>query len=394
MSLAHTRGPTVPFIALVDGELRSPFEMDADVEGTCPACGNTLRIRDSHQRGESFVAAHFWHPTTPPDGCSGTSTGESDEHKRMKSIAASKATSVFPEATVTIEHQIGSRRADVFVSFEEGHPRYGSGIAIEVQYKHESKDKPAVTQHYREREYSVLWLDTRQFSQYDVDFTSGMLAAWWAAQVPDSSEWSGYHDIIYWLKQPLNPKVERSIPIPREFFSSDYAEEWTRRLCATHQPRHGWSSIFSAPIYDSGRTVSEIGLAMNQMCLPRVFLRKTQRGKTECEDDPNLVRQLDDLRRIAKILDGWDVEHRRNWVRTRQRSGDWVRIETISTGMSELKLLCKVETGEPTLVLEDHYDGFVSALADPEIATDSIHQVVNLARTLPTDAIPQFAKPK
>ena len=118
----------MPFIARVDGNLCMPFEVDKNDSATCPSCGNRLTIRDSHHRNGAFVARHFLHPTTPPDGCQSGSTGESAEHRRMKSIAASKAKSVFPNGTVLVESTIESRRADVLVQFDQTHPDMGRGL--------------------------------------------------------------------------------------------------------------------------------------------------------------------------------------------------------------------------------------------------------------------------
>lgn len=130
----------MPFIARIDGEICTPFEADKTDLAECPRCGNQLGIRDSHNRDGAFVARHFWHPTTPPEGCSGGSSGESAEHRRMKSIAASKAKVVFADATVLLEHSVNNRRADVLVKFNQPHPHFGTGLAIEVQHEHRSKD--------------------------------------------------------------------------------------------------------------------------------------------------------------------------------------------------------------------------------------------------------------
>jgi len=58
----------------------------------------------------------------------------------MKSIAASKAKTRWPDASVQLEQSVGERRADVLVVFDEFDHRYGNGIAIEAQHKHEDKD--------------------------------------------------------------------------------------------------------------------------------------------------------------------------------------------------------------------------------------------------------------
>ncbi len=169
----------MPFTALIDGKLSTPYEADDEDYAECPECGLELGVRNSHRRNGSFVARHFWHPTPPPDGCNGGGSGESAEHKRMKSIAASKAEVVFAESIVSIEEPVDDRRADVLVEFDHHHDTLGKGIAIEVQFKHESKDKKAVQATFRSNGYSVLWLDVDHFDDHDVNLGAGNISKWW-----------------------------------------------------------------------------------------------------------------------------------------------------------------------------------------------------------------------
>lgn len=374
----------MPFVARINGELRTPFEADETDTAECPACGNRLSIRESHHRNGAFVARHFWHPTTPPEGCSGGSGGESAEHQRMKSIAASKAKSVFSDATVILEQSVNDRRADVLVEFDQLHPRFGTGLAIEVQHRHRSKDFEAVQRDFHAAEYSVLWPDSDDFDDHDVNLAAGTLAAWWATQVPGVDEWTGYHGIIRWLRQPLHPSVELSIPFPDALFSADHEELWAETLCRGYDPNDGWVTIYSAPLFDSGRTRSEIGLAMNNPVWPTVFLRKIRDDSVEIEDDSNLFRERDTLRRIASILEHWDRDQRTDWAErtTNTRYGDWVTVEDTKTPIAHLKLLCHAESGNPTLTLDDHYDGDVSARVTPDVAAESIESLLRIQRRL------------
>jgi len=377
----------MPFVARIDGNLRTPFEADETDSAVCPACGNPLGIRESHYRKGAFVARHFWHPTTPPDGCAGGPGGESAEHHRMKSIAASKAETVFPDATVSLEQSIHDRRADVLVEFDQPHPRFGDGLAIEVQHRHRSKDITAVNDDFHTAGYSVLWLDSDQYEERDVSFEEGALAAWWATQIPASDEWTGYHGVIHWLRQHLRPSVEVSIPFPDELYSPAYAELWAEALYRGYDSdTNDWLTIFSAPLFDSGRTRSELGLAMNGHGGPTVFLRKIQGENVELQDDSNLYRKGHDLKRITNILAHWDAEQRRDWAdrTTNTRYGDWVTVEDTKTPIAHLKLLCHAESGNPTLTLDDHYEGDVSARVTPEIASESISQVVRIQRRIQT----------
>ncbi|WP_222914190.1 hypothetical protein [Natrinema sp. SYSU A 869] len=300
---------------------------------------------------------------------------ESAEHKRLKSIAASKAEITFSNSTVSIETPIGDRRADVLVEFDRHHESLGEGIAIEVQHKHHTKDKEAVQATFRSNEYSVLWLNSTHFDDHDVDLGAGDLSKWWAAQIPHPDEWSGYHNIIKWLRQHHRPSVERTIPFPDGLFAPEHSTLWARSLYNTYSDEGGEQTIFSAPLYDSGRTRSEIGLAVDGMGHLRVFLRKIRNGSViEYEDDPNLRRRSQDLKQLANILSEWNAEQRQDWAtRTSNRqAGNWVTVWKVDTGMCRLKLLCNAETGEPTVGLEDHYQGSVTALVDPEQASESI----------------------
>jgi len=134
----------------------------------------------------------------------------------MKSIAMSKASNRWPDATVRWESAVDGRRADVLVEFSESSSRYGEGIAIECQHKHEDKDIAAVNQDFIESGYSVLWLYEQHYSWKDVDLDSGDWAIWWVKQIPKVEKWSGYHGIVHWLSQSKPTTVELDVDIPVE----------------------------------------------------------------------------------------------------------------------------------------------------------------------------------
>lgn len=204
----------MPFKALYGGEPVYPEKIDdADIELDCFDCDEVVKIRESHKRGGSFVARHFWHPNGTPDGCDAVG-GESWKHQRMKSIAASKAKTRWPDASVQLEKPVEERRADVLVDFDEFHYRHGNGIAIEAQHKHEDKDIQGTEANFQRNRYSVLWLREDQYHGKDVDLDAGDWSVWWANAVPESEEWSGYHGIVHWLKQEQRPQVELDITLP------------------------------------------------------------------------------------------------------------------------------------------------------------------------------------
>lgn len=221
----YLRGESVsqehmPFIALQNATRVIPEEVDDGVELECFDCGDPVKPRQSHTRGGSFVARHFWHPTGAPDECEATG-GESRKHQRMKSIAASKAKARWTDAVVSLEEQIGDHRADILVSFRSFHPRFGNGIAIEVQHKHENKDLDAVETDYQAHQYSTVWLYDAHFEGKDVDLDAGDWSIWWATEVPDQDAWSGYHGIVHWLRQEQSPPVQIDIPFPADFLKSN-----------------------------------------------------------------------------------------------------------------------------------------------------------------------------
>lgn len=197
----------MPFIGVTaEGETTIPTKVDEDWVGSCPKCHNELRVRESHQRAGAFVCRHFWHPDNSECG------GESDEHRRMKAIAWAKAESRWPDAEVTDEESVGDRRADILVKFEDAHERHQKGVAIECQYKHEDKDIEGTSEDFAEAGYSVLWLYPNAFSKTDADFDAGEWKVAWAANVPDSDNWTGYHGVIRWLQSDKPTEVEVEIP--------------------------------------------------------------------------------------------------------------------------------------------------------------------------------------
>lgn len=124
----------MPFLALHDGTEVIPNQVQKGDLLECPKCGDQLKIRDSHRRKGSFVARHFYHAAEEETDCG----GESPPHLRMKSIAYSKLTTEYPDATIGLEQQLGDRRADILVEFPQ--PRFpeGCGIGVEVQHKHQA----------------------------------------------------------------------------------------------------------------------------------------------------------------------------------------------------------------------------------------------------------------
>jgi hypothetical protein len=133
----------------------------------------------------------------------------------MKSIAMAKASDRWPDATVSWESEVSTRRADVLVTFLDSHERHGDGIAIECQHKNESKNIEAVNRDFLEKRHSVLWLYDEHFEKNDVDLEAGNWNIWWAHQIPEHNKWKGYHGVIHWLRQSKPTSIPKNIPLPK-----------------------------------------------------------------------------------------------------------------------------------------------------------------------------------
>lgn len=156
----------MPFIAERSGETVIPEAISDGEDVVCTACGDAMRPRGPFTDG---TARHFYHRTGTD--CSG---GESDTHRKWKSLAVSALRQQFsdqmamcaPEVEVDTEETLTAssiRRADALLRFEEENPFYGKGIIVEVQYKNEAKDVQGTTHDYLATGYSVYWADDDSF---------------------------------------------------------------------------------------------------------------------------------------------------------------------------------------------------------------------------------------
>ncbi|MFP4627323.1 MAG: hypothetical protein ACLFNI_12145 [Natronomonas sp.] len=157
----------MPFVAKRRGETVAPEEVPDDASLTCIDCGEELRVRASHERNGEFVARHFWH-VGGGEGCSG---GESDIHRRLKSIVLSKLKHVFTVADAGVEKTIGENVADVYATFEDRDEKYGQGIVFEAQYRNEGKDIESTTRNYLKEDYSVCWIEPDDIDGMDIELS-------------------------------------------------------------------------------------------------------------------------------------------------------------------------------------------------------------------------------
>lgn len=154
----------MPFRARLNGRPVVPSMVDDGTSVTCPACGDTMYPRSAPSR-----ARHFVHSSrSRAHGCPSTEP-ESETHAEAVANVEVALHEQFGdgEATIKTEAEVDLsdivcandvRRADVLVEFEERNRFFGKGIAVEVQYKNESKDQEQVTHDYLAAGYSVLWL--------------------------------------------------------------------------------------------------------------------------------------------------------------------------------------------------------------------------------------------
>lgn len=366
----------MPFLALHDGTEVIPNQVQKGDPLECPRCGNQLKIRDSHRRKGSFVARHFYHTAEEETDCG----GESPPHLRMKSIAYSKLTTEYPDATIGLEQQLGDRRADILVEFPQ--PRFpeGHGIGVEVQHKHVDKDIDAVTAEYLAAEYSVLWLGEEDFSGFNVDL-SGLLPTWPHAVQHDFSD--GYYGVVHWLRQPkpANPSID--VIFPREYFvehneylrqawkygkfdqggQSDWNDLGFWWLSGSYAPYQKWFKLTETP---DRRTMLQLGKQIHDI---EYVLAPVQTGHS---------RNRGKVHRLAYEVDSADAS-----------TGDWADIEKtwLDTGLRSTSVILKLvatPSGELALSLGKYKkysdDGeFITVSTELERnLKEGLHELANL----------------
>jgi len=157
----------MPFLAEHNDELVIPEGVDDGIDLACPECGERMRARGPFKDG---TARHFYHLTSTD--CAG---GESDKHRKWKSLAVSGLRQHFDTTTSQCRPEVAldtsqtltatdSRRADALLSFSESNPFFGEGIIVEVQWQNKGKDVRATTHDYLALGYSVYWAGPDDFA--------------------------------------------------------------------------------------------------------------------------------------------------------------------------------------------------------------------------------------
>lgn len=162
----HPSCVDMPFIGLQDGNRVIPAQVQPRSRVTCPECDGEMTTVKAHDKGSVHYVRHFSH--LPGEGCGGAE--ESDEHIRMKRIAASKLIEIFGDEhrLVVDEEYIGRNEPDVLLEFDSPQFPWGRGICVEVQYRNKDKDIQATTWNFLSHEYSVFWLYPDDFDGTDV----------------------------------------------------------------------------------------------------------------------------------------------------------------------------------------------------------------------------------
>jgi ssDNA-binding Zn-finger/Zn-ribbon topoisomerase 1 len=197
----------MPYKAIYQGEAKPPQSVPEHTDVDCPDCGGQMHVVKSHERQTgAFVSRHFRHNRNRASGGGGgggRSCGESDEHIKLKSIAASKLEHIFEhncwkcELEYTLEKtttDADHRQADTLLLFDDLDEQLGQGVAVEVQYKNKDKDKHAVARDYIENNISVVWVTPDDFGEHDMrlneaDLRERARRAVWPEQVPGRREW-------------------------------------------------------------------------------------------------------------------------------------------------------------------------------------------------------------
>ena len=197
----------MPYKGLHNGDAKPPQSVPEKTTVECPECGDAMHIVKSHERETgAFVSRHFRHNRDDGHGGGGgggRSCGESDEHIKLKSIAASKLEHIFEDNCwkCELEYTFGNtatdadhRQADALLLFDDLDEQLGQGVAVEVQYKNDSKDKHAVEKDYIENNISTVWVTPEDFGDHDMrlneaDIRDRARRAVWPEQVPGRREW-------------------------------------------------------------------------------------------------------------------------------------------------------------------------------------------------------------
>lgn len=182
----------MPWIGRYDGEKVTPEEVPDGAVVLCLVCEGRMVPRSKSSDGR---ARHFMHIDNLGGGDSGgggdhdcTAVGESDVHKKWKSLATSRLSQIYPNEFIEeygVEVRLGEdvplpsgkdhRDADALLEFSSDQTPLGKGIIVEVQHRNTSKDIAAVEEDYLTLGYSVFWADKSHFASDRAHFSRPVL---------------------------------------------------------------------------------------------------------------------------------------------------------------------------------------------------------------------------
>jgi len=263
----------MPQRALLDGEVVFPFDVERSGK---KVKNNEIRhiIDDSpmevvkqHSRVNGAVVPRHFRRKRGYGGEGGSTVGfsagggEKPIHRSRKGIALSVALEHFKtdqEDVKVTEYGIeganahptkyvNGKRPDGYLEFDQGHFRYGKGIAIEYQHKNEQKDIQGTAKQYREAKYSTIWLWGDQFDESGnlptVNLFDGRVDQVWPYPVPDQSQWcgNGFKKLQQdWREGWQNGLSESGAPAT---LPPDWCDDKAREIWESQD----WEQLFSPP---------------------------------------------------------------------------------------------------------------------------------------------------
>lgn len=306
---------------------------------------------------DSQVARHFVHYSKTD--CE----GESDLHRKLKSVATSHLEHVFGDRAewCDVEHRLTSptesadyRQADALVHFRERDEQLGNGLIIEVQYRNEDKNIEETTEDYLAQGYAVAWVEPDDFNEANneclLDESALRQRARSAALHLRDSHWkrlkefmrgrrtrvfnSSWRGCRAWANEYGHGKTERAqnmiregieetggttsnVParLPREFYDREALKIWNATRWDTIMNVRGRSPQYDEMFQDIKGSASPHGV--ESVRLPREYLEQLAIElwrATPWEalvSDERAGHSLDDLPALADISESEEPEEPR-----------------------------------------------------------------------------------
>lgn len=285
----------MPFVGTQNGEYVLPVEVQSDEIVSCPGCGGPMGVRESHTNGNQFISRHFYHIQNGSDsGTRRSGGGEGDEengcaessvHQRMKTKAYTNLKKLYPDANVELERPIGTRYADVCVTFPNSRHPYGDGIVVEAQHKNKGKNIGAVSREYFEHGYSVFWAYQSDFDGHKMEIADDRFWKLWPDGVPQQYKWNSPEKHLETLLSELRPvSVETEIPFPLEFYWK--AAETTQEQQERQEKRENTSGKTYGKVWLHGKGSNLSWFTVHRTATDDVQLRLWEKSKGQRADDP------------------------------------------------------------------------------------------------------------